>query len=69
MEDGRLESAILKFEERPMILRKLNQIRPDQTGAFTIPVSRFTSRGGVWSEHGYSHARVAEAARGLGRDL
>ena len=28
-----------------MILTKLNQIRPDQTGIFTIPDLRFTSRG------------------------
>jgi len=33
------------FQKRPMILRKLNQIRPDQTGAFTILDLRFTSPG------------------------
>jgi len=40
----------LKFKEKPMILRKLNQIRPDQTGAFASP-------NGVRFEHGHSHAK------------
>jgi len=51
--ETRMENGVWKFDERPMILRKLNQIRPDQTKGiydtgFTIYESWFAI-GRSWS--------------------